>query len=84
MDGGDLVGLHIVGRRSSQGGGARVRKRTREPVRRWSVCAGHQPDARLKLRFIAMLMLAIGTSVKDIAVTTGVAMKTVENWYHQS
>jgi len=42
-----------------------------------------QQDARLKLRFIALLMLALGTSVKDIAVITGVSMKTIENWHHQ-
>ncbi|MGA7879208.1 MAG: helix-turn-helix domain-containing protein [Desulfoferrobacter sp.] len=42
-----------------------------------------QQEARLKMRFIALLMLARGIALKDIAAITGVAMKTIENWHHQ-
>lgn len=42
-----------------------------------------QQDARLKMRFIALLMLAKGIAMKDVAAITGVAMKTIENWHHQ-
>lgn len=43
----------------------------------------NQPDARLKLRFIALLMLSKGFGPKDIASVTGKSEKTIENWYHQ-
>ena len=42
-----------------------------------------QQDARLKTRFIALLMLAKGIDLRDIAAIAGVAMKTIENWHHQ-
>lgn len=42
-----------------------------------------QQDARLKVRFMALLMLAKGIAIKDIGVITGVAMKTIANWHHQ-
>ena len=42
-----------------------------------------QQDSRLRLRFMVLLMLAVGNSIKDIAVITSASIKTIENWYHQ-
>lgn len=42
-----------------------------------------QQDARLRIRFIALLMLALGTAIDDIAAIIGVTIKTIENWHHQ-
>lgn len=42
-----------------------------------------QPDARLKVRFIALLMLAKNIPVTDVAAITGKAIKSIENWHHQ-
>ena len=42
-----------------------------------------QQDARLKVRFMALLMIAKGIAIRDVAAITGVAMKTIENWQHQ-
>lgn len=54
-----------------------------EEIARLQQYRDSQEDARLRLRFMALLMLAIGTSIKDIAISTGVAMKTIENWFRQ-
>ena len=35
------------------------------------------------MRFIALLMLAKGIDLRDIAAIAGVAMKTIENWHHR-
>jgi transposase len=43
----------------------------------------NQPDARLKLRFIALLMLAEKIEPTTIASVVGKSVKTIENWYHQ-
>jgi transposase len=43
----------------------------------------NQPDVRLKVRFIAMLMLAEGVELKTIASVIGKSVKTIENWHHQ-
>jgi transposase len=43
----------------------------------------NQPDVRLRVRFIAMLMLAEGVDVKIIASVIGKSVKTIENWHHQ-
>lgn len=54
-----------------------------EEVIRLEQYRDEQQDARLKMRFIVLLMLARGIALKDIAAITGVAMKTIENWHHQ-
>ena len=43
----------------------------------------NQPDIRLKVRFMAMLMLAEGIEPKTIASVIGKSVKTIENWHHQ-
>ncbi len=42
-----------------------------------------QKDKGLKIRFIALLMLAHGTSVQATSSIVGVCEKTIENWYKQ-
>jgi len=54
-----------------------------EEVHRLEHYRDEQQGARLKMRFIALLMLAKGIDLKDIAAITGVAMKTIENWHRQ-
>lgn len=54
-----------------------------EEIVRFKQYRDKQQDGRLRLRFMALIMLATGTTIKDIAVITGVAMKTIENWFHQ-
>lgn len=43
----------------------------------------NQPDVRLKLRFIALLMLAEKVELNTIASIIGKSVKTIENWHHQ-
>jgi len=43
----------------------------------------NQPDVRLKIRFIALLLLAKGLEYKDVASVIGKSIKTIENWLHQ-
>lgn len=43
----------------------------------------NQPDVRLKLRFVALLMLAENVELKTIASIIGKSEKTIENWHHQ-
>jgi transposase len=43
----------------------------------------NQPDARLKSRFIALLMLANGIEPRTISTIIGKSVKTIENWLHQ-
>ena len=43
----------------------------------------NQTDIRLKLRFIAMLMLAEKVELKTICSIIGKSAKTIENWHHQ-
>lgn len=42
-----------------------------------------QTDARLKVRFIALLMLAEGLEPETIASIIGKTVKTLENWHQQ-
>jgi transposase len=42
-----------------------------------------QQDARLKVRFIALLMLAKHISIGDVAAITGKSVKAIENWLSQ-
>jgi len=43
----------------------------------------NQPDVRLKVRFITLLMLTNGVELKTIASIIGKSIKTIENWYCQ-
>ncbi len=43
----------------------------------------NQTDIRLRVRFIAMLMLAEGIELKTIASVIGKSIKTIENWHQQ-
>jgi transposase len=43
----------------------------------------HQNDARLKSRFMALLMLANGIEINTIASVIGKSVKTIENWHRQ-
>jgi transposase len=43
----------------------------------------NQLDIRLRVRFIAMLMLAEGIELKTIASVIGKSAKTIENWHRQ-
>jgi transposase len=42
-----------------------------------------QQDVRLKIRFIALLMLAQGINIEIIASSVGKSVKTIENWFQQ-
>ncbi len=43
----------------------------------------NQPDVRLKVRFITLLMIANGVELKTIASIIGKTIKTIENWHYQ-
>jgi transposase len=43
----------------------------------------NQPDARLKIRFIALLMIAKGVELQTIASIIGKSIKPIENWHYQ-
>ena len=43
----------------------------------------NQPDARLKVRFIALLMLAEGFELEKIASIIGKSIKTIEKWHFE-
>ena len=43
----------------------------------------NQDDARLKARFIALLMLAEGLEINKVASIIGKSIKTIENWHRQ-
>ena len=43
----------------------------------------NQPDVRLKVRFIALLMLANRVELKTIASIIGKSIKTIKNWHCQ-
>lgn len=43
----------------------------------------NQPDVRLKVRFMALLMLAEKIELKTIASIIGKSIKTIENWHRQ-
>lgn len=43
----------------------------------------NQPDVRLKVRFIALLMLAKGVELETIASIIGKSIRTLENWHRQ-
>lgn len=42
-----------------------------------------QPDARLKVRFIALLMIAQGIDIPKVSKVVGKEIVTIENWIHQ-
>ena len=43
----------------------------------------NQPDVRLKVRFMALLLLGQGLEYKGVASVIGKSTKTIENWHHQ-
>lgn len=43
----------------------------------------NQPDVRLRIRFIALLMLAEKIEPRTIASIIGKSVKSIENWHHQ-
>ncbi len=54
-----------------------------DEIKRLNECRDNQPDVRLKIRFIAMLMLAEGVKFATIASVIGKSVKTIENWLRQ-
>lgn len=54
-----------------------------DQIDRLHVYRDNQPDVRLKLRFIALLMLAEKVELKTITSIIGKSAKTIENWHHQ-
>ncbi len=54
-----------------------------DEIRNLEKCRDNQKDARLKVRVIAMLMLAHGISSGDVSLIIGKTGKTVENWFQQ-
>lgn len=42
-----------------------------------------QPDARLKVRFIALLMIAKGIEIHSVAQVIGYSLQSIEKWIHQ-
>ena len=42
-----------------------------------------QQDARLKVRFIALLMLAYDYQIENVGLIIGKAVRTIDNWYYQ-
>ncbi len=46
-------------------------------------CRDLQPDVRLKIRFIGILMLAEGVETHKVASILGKSIKTIESWHHQ-
>ena len=54
-----------------------------EEIERLQQYRDNQKDARLKARFIALLMLAKGNEIKDVSFVIGKNKKTIENWYCQ-
>ncbi len=43
----------------------------------------NQPDVRMKVRFIALLMLAKGFELENVTSVVGKSIQTIENWHYQ-
>lgn len=54
-----------------------------EEIERLQQYRDNQSDARLNARFIALLMLAKGDEIKDVASVIGKSIRTIENWHRQ-
>lgn len=54
-----------------------------DEIRKLNEYRDFQSDVRLKVRFIALLMLAEGVEPHKAASILGKSMKTIENWFHQ-
>ncbi len=52
-------------------------------IRNLEKCRDSLKDARLKVRVIALLMLACGLSPEVVSLIAGKTEKTVENWFRQ-
>jgi transposase len=54
-----------------------------EEIERLHQYRDNQPDFRLKIRFVALLMLAKSNEINDVASVIGKSIKTIENWKKQ-
>jgi transposase len=54
-----------------------------EEIARFHQYRDNQDDARLKARFIALLMLAEGFEIHKVASIIGKSIKTIDNWHRQ-
>ena len=54
-----------------------------EEIARFHQFRDNQDDARLKARFIALLLLAEGIEIHKVASIIGKSIKTIENWHRQ-
>ena len=54
-----------------------------QEIARFHQYRDNQDDARLKARFIALLMLAEGIEIHKVAAIIGKSIKTIENWHRQ-
>jgi transposase len=56
---------------------------TDEEIARFHQYRDNQDNARLKARFIALLLLAEGMEIHKVASVIGKSIKTIENWHRQ-
>jgi len=54
-----------------------------EEIARLHQYRDNQDDARLKARFVALLMLAEGIEINKVAGIIGKSIKTIKNWHRQ-
>ena len=54
-----------------------------QEIARFHQYRDNQDDARLKARFIALLLLAEGMEIHKVASVIGKSIKTIENWHRQ-
>ena len=54
-----------------------------EEIARFHQYRDNQDDARLKTRFIALLLLSEGIEIHTVASVIGKSIKTIENWHRQ-
>ena len=54
-----------------------------EEIARFHQYRDNQDNARLKARFIALLLLAEGIEIHKVASVIGKSIKTIENWHRQ-
>jgi len=43
----------------------------------------NQKDHRLRLRFIVLLLLSVGTTIENITTVTKIGAKTIQHWFNQ-
>ena len=54
-----------------------------EEIERLQQYRDNQDDARLNARFIALLMLAKGYEISDVASVIGKSIRSIDNWHRQ-